>query len=116
MIPINQVSDIRQIETLLLEIDGLPSPKFTESSETSLPTVITCLENPISNLEHAIKLLYHDHLDFDGEESINDNFFYSQGWVLYSPKLVLDGQWTKLSLNWTKLFSLLVLIHNIYVN
>ena len=29
----NQVSDIRQIETLLLEIDCLPRPKITRSSE-----------------------------------------------------------------------------------
>ena len=63
----NQVSDIRQIETLLLEIDGLPRPKITHNSETPQPTVITCLENAISNLEHVYILLDHDGLDFDSE-------------------------------------------------
>ena len=61
----NQVNDIRQIETLLLEIDCLPRTKITRNSEMPQPTVTTCLENAISNLEHVIKLLDHDDLDFD---------------------------------------------------
>ena len=50
----SKVSDISQIETLLLEIDGLPRPKITQNSETPHPTVTTCLENAIINLEQVI--------------------------------------------------------------
>ena len=71
----NKVSDIRQIETLLLEIDGLPRPKITQNSETPQPTVTTCLENAIINLEQVIKLLDHDDLDFDTDEAVNENLF-----------------------------------------
>ena len=71
----NKVSDIRQIETLLLEIDGLPRTKITQNSETPQPTVTTCLENAIINLEQVIKLLDHDDLDFDTDEAVNENLF-----------------------------------------
>ena len=45
-----QVSDIRQIETLLLKIDGLPRTKINQSSERTQPTAITCLENAMWNI------------------------------------------------------------------
>ena len=64
---IQKLSDIRQIETLLGEIESFSDSPQSQISKSSQLSVKSYVEMAINNLEHAIKLIEHNDDDDDDE-------------------------------------------------